>query len=150
MTAISQQNMTNEPEQVSEDDKKFLYARAVHSNHSIQYHLQQIIEQQKVVDKYRSMMMEGMGLTPLELHLHKYDPVVISQIMRMVETDNFWHQKTFKAVLTNLWRRWDEQIHEQRNVFMHCTENSEINDEMDGLEVIDLCSVSQMKNGELR
>ena len=28
--------MTNEPEQVSEEDKKFLYARAVHSNHSIQ------------------------------------------------------------------------------------------------------------------
>ena len=150
MTAISQRNMTNEPEQVSEEDKKFLYARAVRSNHLIQYHLQQIIEQQKVVNKYRSMMMEGMGLTPLELNLHKYDPVGISQIMQMVEADNFWHQKTFKAVLTNLWRRWDEQIHEQRNVFMLCTESSEINDEMDGLEVIDLCSVSQMKNGELR
>ena len=54
----------NEPEQVSEEDKKFLYARAVHSNHSIQYHMHQIIEQQKVVDKYRSMTMEGMGLTP--------------------------------------------------------------------------------------
>ena len=56
----------NEPEQVSEEDKKFLYARAVHSNHSIQYHMQQIIEQQKVVNKYRSMMMEGMSLTSLE------------------------------------------------------------------------------------
>ena len=55
---------TSEPEQVSKEDKKFLYARAVHSNHSIQYHMQQIIEQQKVVDEYRSMMMEGMGLTP--------------------------------------------------------------------------------------
>ena len=32
---------------------------------------------------------------------------------------------------------------------MHCTENSEINDEMDGVEVIDLCTVSQMKNGKL-
>ena len=56
--------MMNEPEQVSEEDKKFLYARAVHSNHSIQYHMQQIIEQQKVVDKYRSLIIEGMGLTP--------------------------------------------------------------------------------------
>ena len=28
-------SMTNEQEQVSEQDKKFLYARAVHSNHSI-------------------------------------------------------------------------------------------------------------------
>ena len=37
-------SMTNEPEQVSEEDKKSLYARAVHSNHSIQYHMQQIIE----------------------------------------------------------------------------------------------------------
>ena len=59
----------NEPEQVSEEDKKFLYARAVHSNHSIQYHMQQIIEQQKVVNKYRSMMMEGMSLTSLESNL---------------------------------------------------------------------------------
>ena len=31
--------MTNEPEQVSEEDKKFLYASAVNSNHSIQYHM---------------------------------------------------------------------------------------------------------------
>ena len=31
---------------------------------------------------------------------------------------------------------------------MHCTENSEINDEMDGVEVIDLCSESQTRNGE--
>ena len=37
-------SMMNEQEQVSKEDKKFLYARAVHSNHSIQYHMQQIIE----------------------------------------------------------------------------------------------------------
>ena len=42
-------SMMNEPEQASKEDKKFLYARAVHSNHSIQRHMQQIIEQQKVV-----------------------------------------------------------------------------------------------------
>ena len=100
----------NEPEQVSEGDKKFLYARAVHSNHSIEYHMQQIIKQQKVVDKYRSMMIEVMGLTPLESNLHKYDLGIISQIMQMIEVDNFWHLKTFEAVLTNLWRRWDKQI----------------------------------------
>ena len=64
----------NEPKQVSEEDNKFLYARAANSNHSIQYHMHQIIEQQEVVDEYRSMRMEGMGLTPLELNLHKYDP----------------------------------------------------------------------------
>ena len=37
-------SMMNEQEQVSNEDKKFLCARAVHSNHSIQYHMQQIIE----------------------------------------------------------------------------------------------------------
>ena len=37
-------SMTNEQESMSEDDKKFLYARAVHSNPSIQYHMHQIIE----------------------------------------------------------------------------------------------------------
>ena len=89
-------SMMNEPEQMSEENKNFLYARAVHSNHSIQYHMQQIIERQKVVDKYISMTMEGMGLTPLELNLHKNDPVAISQIMRMIEVDNFWHLRPLK------------------------------------------------------
>ena len=37
-------NMMNEEESMSEDEKKFLYARAVHSNHSIQYHMHQIIK----------------------------------------------------------------------------------------------------------
>ena len=37
-------SMVNEPEQMSEEDKKFLYARVVHSNPSIQYHMHQIIE----------------------------------------------------------------------------------------------------------
>ena len=37
-------SMTNEPEQMSEENKKFLYARAVQSNHLIQYRMQQIIE----------------------------------------------------------------------------------------------------------
>ena len=37
-------SMMNVPHQMSEENKNFLYARAVHSNHSIQYHIQQIIE----------------------------------------------------------------------------------------------------------
>ena len=132
--------MTNGSEQASEDYKKFLYTRATHSNHVIQYHMQQIIERQKVVDKYRSMMMEGMSLIPLESNLYKNDPVVISQTIQMIEVDNFWHLKTFEAVLTDLWRRWDEVINEQKDVSMHCTENDEINNELDGKEVIDPCS----------
>ena len=59
--------------------------------------------------------------------------------MQMIEEDNSWHLKTFEAVLTNLRRRWDEQIHGQKDVPTHCTENIEINDEMDEIEVIDLC-----------
>ena len=35
---------TNEVESMSDDEKMFLYARAVHSNHSIQYHMHQIME----------------------------------------------------------------------------------------------------------
>ena len=38
--------MMNEVELMSDDEKMFLYARAVHSNHSIQYHMHQ-----KFVDK---------------------------------------------------------------------------------------------------
>ena len=34
-------NTTNEVESMSDDEKMFLYARAVHSNHSIQYHMQE-------------------------------------------------------------------------------------------------------------
>ena len=33
-------SMMNEPKQMSEEYKKVLYARASHSNHSIQYHMQ--------------------------------------------------------------------------------------------------------------
>ena len=37
-------NTTNEEVSMSDDEKMFLYARAVHSNHSIQYHMHQIME----------------------------------------------------------------------------------------------------------
>ena len=96
------------------------------------------------------MMMEGMRLTPLELNLHKYDLVTISQVMQMIEMDNFWHQKTFKSVLTDLRKMGNEGIHEQEDISMYCTENSKIDNEMDGVEVIDLCSDSKTKNGKRR
>ena len=139
-------SMTNEPEQVSEKDKKFLYAGAVHSNHSIQYHMLQIIEWQKVVNEYRSRTMEGMGLTPLQSNLNKYDLVIISLIIQMIEMDNFWCQKTFKSILPDLQKMWNAGIHEQEDASMYCTQNGEINNEMDRVEVIDLCRASQMKN----
>ena len=64
----------------------------------------------------------------------------------MIEMDVFWHQKTFETFLTDLQKMWMEGIHELENASMYCTENGEINDEMDRVEVVDLCSVSQTKN----
>ena len=37
-------NTMSEEESMSDDERMFLYARAVHSNHSIQYHMHQIME----------------------------------------------------------------------------------------------------------
>ena len=139
-------NTTNEVESMSDDEKMFLYARAVHSNHSIQYHMHQIMERQRAVDKYRNMTMEGMDLIPLESNLHKFHPVIISQIINMIELDNFLHHKTFESVMSDLWNVWAEGIQELENAHMYCTNNNENNNEMDGVEVIDLCSVSQSKN----
>ena len=84
-----------EYEQVKENHKKFLYARAMHSNHMIQYHMQQILEHQKGVDEYRSLVDEGRDLIPLENNLFKNDLVVISHIIHMIDVDMFWHKKTF-------------------------------------------------------
>ena len=139
-------NMTNEAESMSDDEKMFLYARAVHSNHSIQYHMHQIMERQRVVDEYRNMTMEGMDLIPLESNLHKFHLVIITQIINMIELDNFWHRKTFESVMSNLRNMWTEGIQELENSCMYCTNNDENNNELDGVEVIDLCSVSQSKN----
>ena len=142
-------NTTNEEESISDDEKMFLYARAVHSNHLIQYHMHQIMERQRVVNEYRIMMMEGMDLIPLESNLHKFHPVIISQIINMIKSDNFWHRKTFESVMSDLRNMWTEGIQELENSRMYCTNNDENNNEMDGVEVIDLCSVSQSKNNSL-
>ena len=83
--------------------------------------MHQIIERQRVVDEYKNMMMEGMDLIPLESNLHKYDPVIISQIINMIETDGFWHHKTFESVLSDLWNMWTEGICELENASMYCS-----------------------------
>ena len=92
------------------------------------------------------MTMEGMDLIPLESNLHKFNPVIISKIINMIELDNFWHRKTFESVMSDLQNMWTEGIQELENAHMHCTNNDENNNEMDGVEVISLCSVSQSKN----
>ena len=142
-------NTTNEEESMSDDEKMFLYARAVHSNHSIQYHMHQIIERQKVIDEYRNMMMEGMDLISLESNLHRYHPVIISQIINMIEADNFCHHQTFESVKRDLRNMWSEGIQELENARSHCTNNDENNNEMEEIEVIDLCSVSRCENNSI-
>ena len=142
-------NTTNEEESMSDDEKMFLYARAVHSNHSIQYHMHQIIERQKVVDEYRNMTMEGMDLISLESNLHRYHPVIISQIINMIEADNFCHYQTFESVKSDLRNMWSEGIQELENARTHCTNDDENNNEMEGIEVIDLCSVSRCENDSI-
>ena len=72
------------------------------TSHMIQYHMQQTIEHQQVVDGYRSRMEEETDLTPLEMNLYKSDLAVISHIIHMIEVGNFWHQKTFEVVLAYL------------------------------------------------
>ena len=142
-------NMTNEEVSMNDDERMFLYARVVHSNHSIQYHMHQIMEWQRVIDEYRNMTMEGMDLIPLESNLHKFHLVIISQIINMIESDNFWNRRTFKSVMSDLRNMWMEGIQELENSRMYCTNNDENNNEMDGVEVIDLCSVSQSKSDTL-
>ena len=92
------------------------------------------------------MTIEGMDLIPLESNLHKFNPVIISQIINMIELDNFWHRKAFESVMSDLQNMWMEGIRELENVHMHCTNDDENNNDMDGVEVINLCSVSQSKN----
>ena len=48
---ISMMN-TEELTQIEDRNKQFLYARVVHANHMIQYHMHEILECQRVVDLY--------------------------------------------------------------------------------------------------
>ena len=48
--------------------------------------------------------------------------------------------------MSDLRNMWAEGIQELENAHMHCTNNDGNNKEMDGVEVIDLYSVSQSKN----
>ena len=92
------------------------------------------------------MMMKGMDLILLESNMHRNHPVIISQIINMIELDNFWHRKTFESVMSDLRNMWSEGIQELENVHTYCTDDDKNNNEMDGIEVIDLCSISWCGN----
>ena len=87
-----------------------------------------------------------MDLIPLESNLHQYHLVIISQILNMIKSDNFWHCKTFESVMSNLRNMWSEGIQKLENACMLCTDDDENNNEIDEIEVIDLCSVSPCRN----
>ena len=48
--------------------------------------------------------------------------------------------------MSNLRNMWMEGICKLENTSMHCTNKDENDAEMDGVEIINLCSVSQNKN----
>ena len=63
---------------IKDKNKKFLYARAVHANHMIQYHRNEISERQRVVNEYRSMADGGREMIPLESDKYKSDLVSVN------------------------------------------------------------------------
>ena len=93
---------TEELTQIEDRSKQFLYARVVHANHMIQYHLNEISECQRVVDEYRFMANEGREMIPLELDKYKSDLVVNQHIMQMIDTDIHWYEQTFREILMEL------------------------------------------------
>ena len=93
---------TAEQTQIEDRNKQFLYARAVHANHMIQYHMNKIMERQRVVDEYRLMADEGRKLIPFELDMYRRDPVVIQHTMQMIDTDIHWHEQTFRDIIMEL------------------------------------------------
>ena len=93
---------TDELEPIEDNNKKFLYARAVHTNHMIQHHMHEILERQRVVDEYRSKANGERDMIPLESDQHKNDSVINQHIMQMIDADNFWYGKTFRAILMEL------------------------------------------------
>ena len=92
----------DELEQIEDNNKKFLYARAVHTNHMMQHHMHEILDRQRVVDEYMSMANGERDVIPLESDQYKNDPVINQHIMQMVDTDIFWYNKTFRAILMEL------------------------------------------------
>ena len=87
---------------IKDNTKKFLYAWAVHVNHMIQYHMNEISECQRVVDKYRSIADGGQEMIPLETDEYKSDPVVNQHTMQMIDTDIHWYKQTFREIITEL------------------------------------------------
>ena len=125
----------DEKERIEESRKKFFYARAIHSSHMIQHHLQQIFECQRVVNEYRSLVDEERDI---ESSLYKTDLVINQHIMQMIDTDISRYEKTFGAILTKLWKIQNGKA------------NTQISEENSEKELIDLCDESHVTLSDLR
>ena len=93
---------SEELERIEDNNKKFLYARAMHANHMIQHHMHEISECQQVVNEYRSMADGRREMILLESDQYKNDPVINQHIIQMIDTDILWYEKTFRAILMEL------------------------------------------------
>ena len=87
---------------IKDKNKKFFYARAVHANHMIQYHMNEISKRQRVVDEYRSMADRGQEMIPLESDKYTSDPPVNQHMMQMIDTDIHWYEQTFREIIMEL------------------------------------------------
>ena len=104
----------------------------------IQHHMQQSLECQREVNKYRSMADEETEMIPLESNLYKTDPVINQHIMQMIDTDISWYKKTFGAILMEL-----QKIPNGKTIMQTSEENSE-------KELIDHCNESHVMLSDLR
>ena len=57
------------------------------ANHMIQHHIHEILEHQRVVDKYRSMANGERDMIPLESDQYKNDLDINQHIMQLIYTD---------------------------------------------------------------
>ena len=88
---------------IKDKNKKFLYARAVHANHMIQYQMNEISKRQRVVDKYRSMADGGWEMIPLESNEYKRDLAVKQHTTQMIDIDIHWYKQTFREIIMEVW-----------------------------------------------
>ena len=87
---------------IKDKNKKFLYARAIHTIHMIQYHMNEISKCQQVVDEYQSMADGGREMIPLESSEYRSDPVLNQHTMQMIDTNIHWYEQTFREVIMEL------------------------------------------------
>ena len=128
----------DEQKQIEENNKKFLYARAMHANHMIQHHMQQVLESQRVVDEYRSMDDGERDMISLKLDLFKNDLVINQHIMQIIDNDILWYEKTLRGILMEL-----QKIRRERTITQTSEEYSE-------KEMTDPCNESHATLDDLR